>query len=58
MKPTSRLINTSRGPIVDESLPIEALRSHVLAAAAIEVFEEEPLGYQHSIRFDRWTTCS
>ena len=47
MKPTSRLINTSRGPTVDESWLIKALRSHVLAGAAIEVFEEEPLPAQH-----------
>ena len=50
MKPTSRLINTSRGPIVDESSLITALRSHAIAGAAIDVFEEEPLPAQHPFR--------
>jgi phosphoglycerate dehydrogenase-like enzyme len=50
MKPTSRLINTSRGPIVDEALLIKALRSHAIAGAAIDVFDEEPLPVQHPFR--------
>jgi phosphoglycerate dehydrogenase-like enzyme len=50
MKPTSRLINTSRGPIVDESSLIKALRSHAIAGAAIDVFDEEPLPAQHPFR--------
>lgn len=50
MKPTSRLIDTSRGPIVDESSLITALRSHAIAGAAIDVFEEEPPPAQHPIR--------
>ena len=50
MKPTSRLINTSRGPIVDEPSLIKALRSHAIAGAAIDVFEEEPLPTQHPFR--------
>ncbi len=50
MKPTSRLINTSRGPIVDEPSLIKALRSHAIAGAAIDVFEEEPLPAQHPFR--------
>jgi phosphoglycerate dehydrogenase-like enzyme len=50
MKPTSRLINTSRGPIVDEASLIEALRSHALAGAAIDVFDKEPLPSQHPFR--------
>ena len=50
MKPTSRLINTSRGPIVDESSLIKALKSHAIAGAAIDVFEEEPLPAQHPFR--------
>jgi len=50
MKPTSRLINTSRGPIVDEPSLIRALRSHAIAGAAIDVFEEEPLPAQHPFR--------
>ena len=50
MKPTSRLINTSRGPIVDEASLIKALRSHALAGAAIDVFDQEPLPSQHPFR--------
>jgi phosphoglycerate dehydrogenase-like enzyme len=50
MKPTSRLINTSRGPIVDEAALVKALRSHALAGAAIDVFDQEPLPSQHPFR--------
>src|SRR5271156_5998566 len=50
MKPTSHLINTSRGPIVDEPSLIKALRSHAIAGAAIDVFDEEPLPAQHPFR--------
>jgi phosphoglycerate dehydrogenase-like enzyme len=50
MKPTSRLINTSRGPIVDEASLIKALRSHAIAGAAIDVFDQEPLPLEHPFR--------
>lgn len=50
MKPTSRLINTSRGPIVDEPSLIKALRSHSIAGAALDVFDQEPLPPQHPFR--------
>lgn len=42
MKPTAYLVNTSRGPIVDERALAEALRDRVIRAAAIDVFEHEP----------------
>lgn len=45
MKPTSFLINTSRGPVVDQEFLIRALRSKMIAGAALDVFEGEP--YPH-----------
>jgi lactate dehydrogenase-like 2-hydroxyacid dehydrogenase len=42
MKPTSFLINTSRGPIVDQEALIEALRTKQIAGAALDVYEGEP----------------
>jgi phosphoglycerate dehydrogenase-like enzyme len=50
MKPTSRLINTSRGPIVDESALIQALTSRTIAGAALDVFDAEPLPADHPFR--------
>ncbi len=50
MKPTARLINTSRGPIVDEAALIEALQARRIAAAAIDVFDTEPLPADHPFR--------
>ncbi|MFN8525877.1 MAG: 2-hydroxyacid dehydrogenase [Chloroflexota bacterium] len=42
MKPTAILINTSRGPVVDEQALYRALRDRVIAAAGIDAWEEEP----------------
>ena len=42
MKKTAYLINTSRGPIVDEAALVEALRNNVIAGAALDVYENEP----------------
>jgi phosphoglycerate dehydrogenase-like enzyme len=50
MKPTARLINTSRGPIVNESALIAALRSNAIAGAALDVFDREPLPADHPFR--------
>jgi len=42
MKPTAYLINTSRGPIVDEEALVEALKNKIIKGAALDVFENEP----------------
>jgi len=42
MKPTAILVNTARGPIVDESALVEALQNHWINAAALDVYEKEP----------------
>ena len=50
MKPSARLINTSRGPIVVESALIEALAARRIAGAAVDVFDTEPLPPEHPFR--------
>ena len=50
MKPTARIINTSRGPIVDEAALVAALQSHSIAGAAVDVFDQEPLPAAHPFR--------
>ena len=50
MKPTARLVNTSRGPIVVEADLISALENGRIAGAAIDVFNQEPLPVDHPFR--------
>ena len=50
MKKTSDLINTSRGPIVDEKALIAALQNNTIAGAGLDVFDVEPLPLDHPFR--------
>lgn len=50
MKPNAFLINTSRGPIVDEQAMIGALTANRIAGAGLDVFDTEPLAAEHPLR--------
>jgi phosphoglycerate dehydrogenase-like enzyme len=50
MKPTAYFINTSRGPLVDETALINALKSRTIAGAALDVYDHEPLPVSHPFR--------
>lgn len=50
MKPTAFLINTSRGPLIDEKALIAALEAGRIGGAAIDVYDEEPLPADHPFR--------
>ena len=50
MKPTAYLVNTSRGPVVDEAALALALRENWIAGAALDVYEKEPLPADSPLR--------
>ena len=50
MKPSAYLVNTSRGPIVDEAALIDALERRTIAGAGLDVFDVEPLPLDHPLR--------
>lgn len=50
MKPTAYLINTARGPIIDEAALISLMQRGAIAGAALDVYEPEPLPADHPFR--------
>lgn len=50
MKPSALLVNTSRGPLIDEGVLVRALREHWIGGAALDVFDTEPLPADHVLR--------
>jgi len=58
MKPTALLVNTSRGPIVDEPALLAALASESIGGAALDVYSAEPLPPDHPLRRTRNTVLA
>jgi D-3-phosphoglycerate dehydrogenase len=50
MKSSAYIINTSRGPIIEEAALLAALRGKTIAGAGLDVFDVEPLPLEHPLR--------
>lgn len=50
MKPSAFIINTSRGPLINESALVEALKNKTIRGAGLDVFDQEPLPLDHPLR--------
>ncbi len=50
MKPTAFIVNTSRGPALKEAELVQALNEKIIAGAALDVFEQEPLPMENPLR--------
>jgi phosphoglycerate dehydrogenase-like enzyme len=50
MKTTALLVNTSRGPLIDETALVDVLRRKTIGGAALDVFDTEPLPPDHPLR--------
>jgi phosphoglycerate dehydrogenase-like enzyme len=50
MKPSAYIVNTSRGPIIDEPALLAALQGRKIAGAGLDVFAAEPLPVDHPLR--------
>ena len=50
MKPSAYIVNTSRGPIIDEAALIAALKANKIKGAGIDVYDVEPLPTDHELR--------
>jgi len=57
MKPTAVLINTSRGPVLDEAALVETLREGNIAAAGLDVYEDEPRAAAGLLELDNVVAC-
>jgi lactate dehydrogenase-like 2-hydroxyacid dehydrogenase len=57
MKRTAVLVNTARGPVVDERALVEALRAGAIAGAALDVYEDEPRVAEELLEMENVVLC-
>ncbi len=58
MKPTAILINTSKGPVLDEAALIEALQEQRIAGAGLDIFEQEPIDLSNPLLQMEQVVCT